>query len=332
MNRWFLILVPVFMALGFAQQAWAQAPSPASWLRSTHLVQIDGGDQYDVTLNWLHGVVDDQHPAAKSFDVYRCPVGQDRALAEYDLAGSVALDPTDVDITFVDKGVTRGAYYYYVVGRDGAKVGDPSPRCMVFAPGSYCVDILDPILTFVSTPVTVIEPGKNYVYMAFARHRSARVQGFVRYELVSGPEGLSIDAQTGTVTWNVPESLDEPVAVKIRAWSLDDERAEAFQEWGIRPLESFEIQIGSTASVQESELLGSAVAPNPAVTHVGIQLRSTDPATIRVFDLAGQAVLEQNNVDGGQLQLSVSTLAPGRYTMLVQQGNRIQTTPLMVIR
>lgn len=332
MNRWFLILVHACVALGITQSVWAQAPSPAAWLRSTSQTQIEGEERYDVTLSWQQGVIDAQQPASDRYTVYRAPIGQNRELDAFDQVGSVDVDQSQPNITFVDEGVMRGAYFYFVVGQAGTAIGAPSPRVMVFAPGSYCVNLLDPVLTFVTSPKTVIEPGEDYEYMAFARHRSARVQGFVRYELATGPDGMSIDELTGTVTWTVPADFSGPVAVKIRAWSLDDENAEAFQEWGLRAAEPFEILIGSTSSVSEAQLLSSGIAPNPASTSLALHLASAQRATIRVVDVTGQVVLEQIGETGGEVVVSVDALAPGRYTVVVEQGRAVQTSPLVVVR
>ena len=332
MNRWILIALYTLVVLGFSQTSWAQSPSPAAWLRSTGQTQVEGEELYNITLSWQHGVVTDNQPAASDYDVYRCPIGQDRDLSEYDLVGTTSVDQSDPNITYTDAKVTRGAYYYIVKGRIGMSVGDPSPRCMAFAPGAYCINMSDPVLTFISSPKTEIEAGTEYEYVAFARHRSARVQGFVRYELVNGPENMSVNDLTGAVTWSVPADLDEPVAVKIRAWSHDDKNAESFQEWGIRPTETFEIMIGSTTSVREATLLSSFIAPNPASSMVTLQLTSIEPATVLVVDLTGTIVLEERVVDSGLLHLPVESLSPGQYTVVVQQGIATQSTSLMIVR
>ncbi len=331
MYQWILILVYTCSVLAATDVARAQGPSPAAWLRSTSQTPIPGTDRYDVVLTWQQGVVNDAHPASTSYDVYRSMVGHGQKLDDYSLVGTITVDPLRSNYTFTDESVVRGAYYYYVKGRHEYESGEPSPLCMVLAPGAYCVNMSDSTLTFMTDPKTVIEPGSTYAYHAFARHRSARVQGFVRYALVSGPEGMSMDELTGQLTWSVPADLPAPVAVKIRAWSLDDENAHAYQEWGIRPVEPYEVMLGSTTSVQFDATDHVAMFPNPASTTIQIQLETGAPAMITVIDLAGQVVAEHHDADGDLAQVSVASIVAGRYAVLIQQHNVTKVSPLVVI-
>jgi len=331
MKAWF-ILVALAATLLATTNVAAQAPSPGLWLRNTE--QSDGAEEgtYNVVLSWQVGVVDAEHPRATSYDIYRSLIGHNREQEDFDLVGTIEVGSGDVNVSFTDEGVLRGGWFYYVKGKANGMVGEASAVEMAFAPSSYCINIHDAVLNFVTAPKTIIEPGVTYEYGSWAQHRSARVQGWVRYQLVEGPEGMSIDEMEGTVTWDVPATFDEPVHVKLRAWSLDDENAEAFQEWGVRPAETFEIVVGSTTSVDEEATIATALSPNPASSSLRVSLASSYlPTEIRIMTLTG-AVVRHDIVAAATADLSVDALPTGSYIVVLQQGASIQSLPLQIIR
>jgi hypothetical protein len=331
MKAWFVFVASCATILAAVNVA-AQAPSRAAWLRSTE--QSEGAEQgtYNLTLDWQVGVVDANHPRPTSFDIYRSLIGHDRALSEYDLVGTIDVASGAVNLSYVDEGVMRGGWFYYVKGRANGITGEASAVEMAFAPGAYCISSTDPVLNFVTAPKTIIEPGAAYTYGSWAQHRSARVQGWVRYQLVEGPDGMTIDELEGTVKWDAPATFHQPVHVKIRSWSLEDPSAEAFQEWGIRPAEPYEIQIGGATSVTEEARLASSVSPNPASSTVEISLMNAHGATeIRIVDVTGSVVYHSHASDA-LVRAYVDSLPVGAYVIVLQQGSGFQSIPLQIIR
>jgi hypothetical protein len=88
-------------------------------------------------------------------------------------------------------------------------------------------------------------------------------------------------------------------------------------------------------AVDESEVMTSALSiyPNPTstVAHVQWKSNSFNEATLKVTDLAGKTVIQQEVSKGeNQLTLDVSSWPSGTYVVRLQQGKHVQSNKLVV--
>lgn len=84
--------------------------------------------------------------------------------------------------------------------------------------------------------------------------------------------------------------------------------------------------------VEEGSLTKTAfsVFPNPATTHLSIQVPSNEAGVVRVFNANGQLVRAVNNFNNGIVQMSISDLANGVYN--VQYQNKNETSNQLFVK
>ena len=71
--------------------------------------------------------------------------------------------------------------------------------------------------------------------------------------------------------------------------------------------------------------------PNPAIGEFTLMLPEPDQADIRVFNLAGQQLIYQADVDiNGPHRVNISGLSAGMYFVRVSTGNGTVTKQLIV--
>jgi serine protease AprX len=123
-----------------------------------------------------------------------------------------------------------------------------------------------------------------------------------------------------------PGATNEEIKDYVRMSASQYTTPDFFIGYGIPDLQ-LALDIG--LSLQEEELFEFKVYPNPAADILNIEIPSAnDITTLRIFDVLGKSVLEQNITTSSQ-QLDISSMAPGLYMMTFQSGNASKTFKLI---
>lgn len=315
----------------------AQAPSPALMFHVYNVAQTTVQATYSVTLSWQNGLVTPSNPQAESYNIYRA-WGFGETNNEFTLVGTVNTpnmsDPSKW--SFTDKEVKKGVHTYYVRGIAASMEGERSPSYYAVCPSNYCIGA-DERFQFTSTPPTFALPGKQYVYNAVSEHPSIRIWGFIRYEMVEGPEGMTIDNKSGKLTWDIPSDAKGQINVKIRSYMQEYEADTTilFQEWTLRLAEPFEVK-QLVSGVKEEAISNSSVFPNPSENRMHLSfLAESGNSTVSVISLLGVTMLsEKRELANGQNSIDISTLnlPTGSYFVKVNSGAKESLIPFVVAR
>lgn len=326
MKRTFSIFAILFAAF-FAQmisnpmELLSGTPSAPIWFQQTGFDYDSTTNVYTIHLKWKDGVIDEAHPKAAGYNLYRTMIGHTNNPAEFELVATIQTQNITGEITYSDNLTKAGGFLYYLRGYANGALGEISPIIQAFSLGSYCVNLDAEIVDFITYPETIGIPGTAYKYEAFAKHRSLRVQGWVRYSLLESPEGMLINEKSGEIEWNIPANAEGDHYVKLKAYSLEDSRAESIQEWYIRIANKQEIASLSTSVDNDNNFSLIKVYPNPAVDFITIQ--NNEESTIRIFDMMGiEQISESTNQFETEKIINVSKLPVGVYTIKI--GNKIQ--------
>ncbi len=329
-----VVVLSVMMLSSVA--AYAGEPSAATWLMQKSASYDTASKTHSLVITWRNGVVSDEYPVATHYEVYRSMVGHNKPFSAYDKIATIpAVVQSDGFIAFEDVDILPAHYYYYVVGLTDGTSGHPSRASMAGAPGSYCVNLNNPIIYMMSSPTTVAQPNDKYVYEAYGRHRSFRVQGWVRYNMVEGPAGMTIDDLTGRLTWTVPSNPDSLYSVKIRVSAPDESDAETFQEWSIRSLTEYETQVynPNTTGVDVNTVHSFNVWPNPASDFVHIQTQGElSGRTLNIVSATGQLAFTTILSTSPSTAITTSAITPGVYWMTITCGSLLYRNQLVISR
>lgn len=335
----FLVASAVFAFALFGSLAsmMAQAPSPAVMFHSPSVKENDDKSTYTVTLTWQNGQVTSSNPLAESYNIYRA-WGFGENDNEYSMVGTVNMaTPADPNKwTYTDNQVKKGVYTYYVRAVAASVEGVPSPGYFVVCPARYCIGP-DQRFQFTTTPNTFALPGEKYTYNAVAEHPSIRVWGFIRYQMVEGPEGMTIDNKSGELTWDIPSDAAGQVKIKIRSY-MQEYKADTtilYQEWTLRVAEPFEVQ-QLVSGVKEAAVTNTLVAPNPSDTRLHLTFASElNRATVSIVSMLGVTLMsEEHSFTSGQNSIDISTanLSAGSYFIKVNSGTKESVIPFVVAR
>ncbi|WP_298759007.1 S8 family serine peptidase [uncultured Psychroserpens sp.] len=124
----------------------------------------------------------------------------------------------------------------------------------------------------------------------------------------------------------LPNATHEEIKQYVRLSASQYTTPDYFLGYGIPDLQ-LALDIG--LSVQEEELFEFKVFPNPAVDVLNIQVPSAnDTTTLRIYDILGKTVLEQQIMQSTH-QLDVSSMSAGVYIMSFQSGEASKTIKLI---
>lgn len=326
-----------FALLGSLSSMMAQAPSPAVMFHSPSVKENDDKSTYTVTLSWQNGMVTSANPLAESYNIYRA-WGFGENDSEYSMVGTVNMaTPADPNKwTFTDNQVKKGVYTYYVRAVAASVEGERSPGYFVVCPARYCIGP-DQRFQFTTTPNTFALPGEKYTYNAVAEHPSIRIWGFIRYQLVEGPDGMTIDNKSGELTWDIPKDASGQISIKIKSYMQEYEADTTilYQEWTLRLAEPFEVkQLAS--GVKEEAVVNSSVFPNPSENMLHFSFTAASgKASISVVTMLGITVLsEEHELANGQNSIDINTinLPVGSYFVRVNSGTKESILPFVVAR
>ncbi|MCD2259752.1 S8 family serine peptidase [Psychroserpens luteolus] len=124
----------------------------------------------------------------------------------------------------------------------------------------------------------------------------------------------------------LPNASHEEIKQYVRLSASQYTTPDYFLGYGIPDLQ-LALDIG--LSVQEEELFEFKVFPNPAIDVLNIQVPSAnDVTTLRIYDILGKTVLEQQIIQSRH-QLDVSSMSAGVYIMSFQSGDASKTIKLI---
>lgn len=194
-------LVAALILLASSVATWAAAPNAPVEFEAENASNLT---TTKVALSWFANRAGD---AATSFDVYRAE-GETEDLSLFDKIGSVDVTPNNsLRFSYYDMGLEPGVYTYFVkaVNADGesdrtrirvVRVGTPEPKVFI-----------------VGQPNKVHVVGSAYYYMP--RLETNLPDGNVEWSLVQGPDGMTINATTGKVSWDVPVEGRHEIKIKV---------------------------------------------------------------------------------------------------------------------
>ncbi len=337
----------IFLVLGLSlQTAFAQVgvPSAPTWLQVQGVSSSgeDLGKHHDVSISWRHGKVDAQHPRASEFVLSRT----DLTLSDPKNAFVViaTLSATGDIFSYVDKGLRCGEYQYRVEGRYNGIVGEPSPDISAIVRGTTCAPggVDARYISFTTYPNTVAVPGKTFEYVAQAKHSIPGEQAFIRYRMVTGPDGMSIDSLTGKVTWLVPIGETNSDVIKIRAYHATKDSETGDQKWWFRYASKADLEVLDPTSIDEDsdELVDRrsqlTISPNPASDQCQLKFRGTgSDGVIEIIASNGTIVktMTIKTTSGYNTQsILLGSIPSGAYIVRVVIGGVAQESSLQVLR
>jgi hypothetical protein len=216
------LLSLVFISV--AAKAWA----PTEF--TVNGAQIQGTTTFKVTLMWIGNQPSDTSIRLQGFRVYRAP-GATTNLADFDLIATVTEPLQGNWYRYIIEGMSAGTYSFYVRAfATGDVQSSPSAiKKVVLTLNGGGGDAF----RIVTTPGTTVAVGGSYRYEARAEHTDSNARSHIRYRIVSGPSGMSINAETGVITWTAPSS-STVVEVKIAAYLDNDSTKVVYQSWSIK--------------------------------------------------------------------------------------------------
>ena len=124
----------------------------------------------------------------------------------------------------------------------------------------------------------------------------------------------------------LPNATNEEIKDYVRMSASQYTTPDFFIGYGIPDLQ-LALDIGLT--IQEEDLFEFKVYPNPTIDILNIQIPSVnDTTTLRIFDVLGKSVLEQDITESSS-QLDLSSMASGLYIMSFQSGSASKTFKLI---
>ncbi|MFT6731721.1 MAG: serine protease AprX, partial [Glaciecola sp.] len=124
----------------------------------------------------------------------------------------------------------------------------------------------------------------------------------------------------------LPNATNEEIKDYVRMSASQYTTPDFFIGYGIPDLQ-LALDIG--LSLQEEDFFEFKVYPNPVTDILNIQIPSVnDITTLRIFDVLGKLVLEQDITESSR-QLDLSSMASGLYIMSFQSGNASKTFKLI---
>ncbi|MBS1537872.1 MAG: T9SS type A sorting domain-containing protein [Bacteroidetes bacterium] len=315
----------------------AQAPSPAVMFHVSNVGKGETPTTYTVTLSWQNGLVSAENPIAESYTIYRA-WGFGVNDSDYTLVGTINTPSmtNSSQWSFMDKEVKKGVHTYYVRGVASAQEGTRSPNYYAVCPSNYCVGP-DQRFEFTTTPPTFALPGKTYTYNAVSEHPSVRVWGFIRYAMVEGPEGMTINEKSGELKWDIPQDVSGQITVKITSYmqKYQADTTILYQEWTLRIAEPFEVQ-QLASSVKEEAVKQVSVFPNPTDSRLHLSCSAeSGHVSVSILSMLGSPIMsEARELTGGfnSFDISTSNLPQGTYFIRITSGQKQSILPFVIAR
>ncbi len=183
--------------------------------------------QYKAILNWWKSKVERDADRPTGYYVYRAS-GETEDLSQFSRIATVSASNDTLTVyTYTDEPLEAGTYSYFVTAfNSDGESPRTNIRVVVVPPNTPP----NGWLRFVTTPPTQGRVGQQYRYQARAE---SPIQGVtIRYQLVSGPDGMTIDESTGLLTWTPQRAGTYRVAIKATI-QVNGMTVAVGQEWSI---------------------------------------------------------------------------------------------------
>jgi hypothetical protein len=167
----------------------------------------------------------------------------------------------------------------------------------------------------------------------------------VRYTLEVAAPGMTLDSQTGALTWTPTEQGVWDVVVKayhptrggvarmhLSFFAFDMPKEEVTEL--VRGRRSGVSKVDETP---ESTPFPISIAPLPAVGTINVAVPmavSGSEIRFRITDIAGNTLLQttEQALQGGRYSINLDRIAQGMYLLVVEQNNQRSATPLVIVR
>lgn len=127
--------------------------------------------------------------------------------------------------------------------------------------------------------------------------------------------------------WTTPDANDVPIAdgeagvISVHINPLDPDNGCVVYRYtimdGNTALDSLDISVCKTVSIEETPALTVSVSPNPANSHVTVKANGVNGATVKMVDVLGNVVLKETFI-GGSKTINVSEFRNGIYFIQVE--------------
>ncbi len=169
----------------------------------------DTQGQYKAVLQWMPSESENSSDRPDGYYVYRAS-GQTEDVSQFTRIATVPSDSSHRQLySYTDQPLQAGTYTYFVTAYNS---DGESPRSIIRVVTVPPNTPPNNLLRFVTTPPREGHVGQQYRYQARAE---SSLQGVtIRYQLVSGPDGMTIDESTGVITWTPQRAGKYQAAIK----------------------------------------------------------------------------------------------------------------------
>lgn len=148
---------------------------------------------------------------------------------------------------------------------------------------------------------------------------------------LAGTAGLDVDAVTHIRLIDVVGTLDDQYATyDSDGRKINDPFPTPFASGGF-DLDAIGV-IHLSVGVEEKAFTSLSIFPNPATAHLNITFNRNDaPTQVSVINSLGQTMeLQSTQEFAGNIQLNTSSWPSGQYFLIVQAGNRRQSSTIII--
>ncbi|MDB5033919.1 MAG: hypothetical protein JWQ98_1160 [Chlorobi bacterium] len=224
--------------------------------------------------------------------------------------------------------LSPGTYSFYVTAFGGSGESDPSNfvtvtvRGMNTIPGTTIPDTIDIAACRDDNSISGSTSGVNIDLGA--HNHSTRP---ITFELLSAPDGMHIDMNSGSINWMPPAQGKYPVVVMASYKDQPD----------IGTIGKFIVDVNSSAAGVPTAVNSSVkfrIYPNPSASNVHVEFPATTGNTrIALSDLLGNTILSSDLAgDARNYEMNTASLAAGEYFISIVNSNTTSTIPLTVRR
>ncbi len=220
-----LLLIAFFVSLG-SQKALAAVPNPPTEF-NTGYVQISGTELFTVKLMWNGSTSDDTSKKALGYLIYMADTAtEDESM--FRLIDTVTEPYSGNTFRYMLERLGAGTYTFFIRAYNNYGVSSRTAIKVV----KLVVKNTSASLRFITEPGKTVNRGGTYVYESKAVCTDSSKNSHIRYKIISGPDGMTIDSITGRITWTAP-NVNKTVTVKILAYLDNDDSIKADQSWTI---------------------------------------------------------------------------------------------------
>lgn len=152
---------------------------------------------------------------------------------------------------------------------------------------------------------------------------------YVMMDMVPDENGTAITGLTKGNTINVTRTVDISNTFVEDLWDL--KVVVWVEESGSKEvMNSAWSDVAQLVSLEENEAAAAAIYPNPANDVLNIELKEQKDLTVKIYDLAGKVVLNQNFGLTGEQTLDISGFAPGMYNVQVIADGRTSSKRITI--